>query len=184
MQSYKKLFTYWYALIIYDWTIKFCDTWITSYKLKEQMTGAARSGKQNIVEGADGMATSLKTAIKLSGVAKHSLEELLADYEDYLRQRGLKQWKKEETIAVESRKRIAKFVYSLGQIGDETAAVDKIKSVPFPKSRTMAANLLVTLCHQATYLLYKQVEALKNKHQREGGLTEELYRKRKEFRGY
>jgi four helix bundle protein len=120
-------------VIIYDWTVIFCDKWINSFKLNEQMTGAARSGKQNIVEGSDGMATSLKTVIKLSGVAKHSLEELLNDYEDFLRQRGLRQWTKGERMTEESRKRIAKFVNELAKLENEAAAVRKIKTIPFTK---------------------------------------------------
>lgn len=182
MQSYKKLFTYWYAVVIYDWTVEFCDRWVKSYKLREQMTGAARSGKQNIVEGSDGMETSLKTAIKLSGVAKHSLEELCADYEDFLRQNRLHQWEKEDGIAVTVRQRAAKYVFELANLKDEKAAAGKIREKPLPQTQEMAANTLITLCHQATYLLHKQVASLKKKHEREGGLTEELYRKRVAWR--
>ena len=72
MQPYKKLFTYWFSVIIYDRTVEFCKRWITSYKLTEQMTGAGRSGKQNIVEGSDALTISLKTAIKLHAYALSS----------------------------------------------------------------------------------------------------------------
>lgn len=182
MYSYKKLFTYWYAVIIYDWTVIFCEKWISSYKLKEQMTGAARSGKQNIVEGSDAMVTSLKTGIKLPGVAKHSLEELIGDYEDFLRQRNLRQWERGENLVQELRTRVSKFVFDLANTDDEKEVIAKIKTIPFPENPEIAANTLITLCHQATFLLFRQVEALKKKHEREGGLTEELYRKRAEFR--
>jgi restriction system protein len=182
MQPFKKLFTYWYAVIIYDWTMEFCERWVKSYKLSEQMTGAARSGKQNIVEGSDGMATSLKTGIKLSGVAKHSLEELCADYEDYLRQHDLRQWGKDGANNSVLRRKLEVFVHDLAGFRDEVAAIRGIKAVPYPADPAIAANTLITLCHQATYLLHKQVEALKKKHEREGGLTEELYRRRVEYR--
>lgn len=182
MQSYKKLYTYWYGVIIYDWTVIFCEKWIKSFKQKEQMIGAGRSGKQNNVEGADGMVTSLKTAIKLSGVAKHSLEELLNDFEDFLRQHGLRQWGKDEEISVELRSRIARFINDLANAESEEEAIKKLQAVPFPQNPEMAANILITLCHQATYLLHKQILSLKKKHEREGGLTEELYRKRIDFR--
>jgi ribosome biogenesis SPOUT family RNA methylase Rps3 len=81
------LFTNWFAVIIYDYTVEFVKRWISSWKLGEQMAGAARSGKRNIVESSDDMDTSLRTAIKLTGIAKGSHEELLGDYEDFLRQR-------------------------------------------------------------------------------------------------
>jgi len=96
MQPYKKLYTYWFSVIIYDQVVEFCERWVPSYKLKEQMVGAARAGKQNIVEGSDGMSTSLKIGIKLSGVAKMSLEELIGDLEDYLRQKKLDMWHKND----------------------------------------------------------------------------------------
>lgn len=96
MQPYKKLFTYWYALIIYDLTVEFCRRWIRSWKLKEQIEGATRSGKQNIVEGSEALKTSLKMGIKLINTARISLEEALADFEDFLRQRGLTQWDKDD----------------------------------------------------------------------------------------
>ncbi len=179
MQSYKKLFTYWYALIIYDLTVDFCGRWIKSWKLKEQMAGAARSGKQNIVEGSEGMKTSLKNGIRLTNVAKASLEELLADYEDFLRQRELPQWDKDDPRVVSLRRRAAALVRDLSNLSDLSTLRE---SLPLPKDPEEAANLLLTFCHQATYLLNKQVEALERKHQTEGGYTERLYRRRKEYR--
>jgi len=177
-QPYKKLFTYWFALIIYDLTVEFCNQWIKSWKLKEQMTGAARSGKQNIVEGSDGMKTSLKIAIKLTNVAKMSLEELLADYEDFLRQSGLKQWSKNDPRVVEFRNKSSKLVRNLSNLRRLT------QRALLPQDPERAANLLLTLAHQATFLLNRQVEALEEKHRKEGGYTEKLYRERKEYRGY
>jgi len=179
---YKKLFTYWFAVIIYDLTVQFCDEWIKSYKLREQMTGAARSGKQNIVEGSDGLKTSIKTGIKLTNVAKMSLEELIGDYDDFLRQRKLEKWEKDDPRVIRIRERAGKFVSHLSNLREDKKNL--IQKLQLSKNPEKAANLMLTLCHQATYLLNKQVEALERKHEQEGGYTEKLYQKRKAARGY
>lgn len=178
MQPYKKLFTYWFSVLIYDRTVEFCEKWIKSWKLKEQMEGAARSGKQNIVEGSDNLTTSLKIAIKLTGIAKSSIEELIGDLEDFLRQRGLKQWSKDDPRVLAWRAKSAKLVRNLSHLRD----LGDLRRLPLPAEAEEAANFLLTLCHQATYLLDRQVQALKEKHMKEGGLTEELYRKRTNYR--
>lgn len=180
MQPYKKLFTYWFSVIIYDRTVEFCDLWIRSWKLKEQMNGAARSGKQNIVEGSDNLTTSIKVAIKLTGIAKSSLEELIGDLEDFLRQRNLSQWNKYDLRVSQLRAQSAMLVRNLSNLRN----LETLKGLPLPDDPEEAANFLLTLCHQATFLLHRQVESLKQKHMQEGGLTEELYRKRKEFRNF
>ncbi len=178
MQPYKKLFTFWFSVLIYDRTVEFCEKRIKSWKLKEQMEGAARSGKQNIVEGSDNLTTSLKVAIKLTGIAKGSLEELIGDLEDFLRQRGFSQWEKNDPRVLALRSRSAKVVRNLSALRD----LRLLRQLPLPQKEEDAANFLLTLCHQTTYLLNRQVESLKAKHQKEGGLAEELYRKRTEFR--
>lgn len=177
---YKRLFTYWFSVIIYDLTVQFCDKWIRSYKLREQMTGAARSGKQNIVEGSDGLKTSIKTGIKLTNVAKMSLEELIGDYEDFLRQRKLLCWGKEDSRVIRIRKRSSRFVRDLSILREDKNG--KLVQMKLSETPEKATNLLLTLCHQATYLLNKQVESLEQKHEREGGYTEKLYKKRTEYR--
>ncbi len=113
MQPYKKLFTFWFSVLIYDRTVEFCKRWIKSWKLKEQMEGAARSAKQNIVEGSDNLTTSLKVCIKLTGIAKSSIEELIGDLEDFLRQRGFSQWGKTDSRVAVWRSQSAKLVRSL-----------------------------------------------------------------------
>ena len=180
MQPYKKLYTYWFSVIVYDNTVKFCDKWIRSWKLKEQMNGAARSGKQNIVEGSDDMTVSLKVAINLTGVAKGSLEELTGDLEDFLRQRELSQWAKTDPRIQKIRAESAEAVRNLSNLGD----LSILSNLKLPDEQEEATNWLLTFCHQATYLLHRQVDSLKRKHAREGGLTEELYNKRKTYRGY
>lgn len=189
-QPYKKLFTYRFSVIIYDLTVEFCKRFLLSNvgnlsnlggapdrRTSDQMIQAARSGKQNIVEGSDSMKTSIKSAIKLTNVAKASQEELLADYEDFLRQRGLKIWGKVDPRVLNFRSGAAKIVGSLSDLSN-------LGDLRLPNNPEEAANLLLTLCHQATYLLNKQVEALERKLIREGGYSEKLYKMRREFRGF
>lgn len=176
-QPYKKLLTYWYSLIIYDLEVEFTTKYITSWKLREQMDGAARSGKQNIVEGSDSLKTSLKTGIKLTNVAKASIEELIGDLEDFIRQRKLKMWDKNDPRVLEIRHRYSQVVSNLsnlGNLGEEKWEL--------PNDPEEAANLLLTLCHIATYLLNNQVDALERKHITEGGYTEKLYEQRQNYR--
>jgi restriction system protein len=154
MQPYKKLYTYWFSVIIYDLTVEFCERWIASYKLKEQMNGAARSGKQNIVEGSDSLKTSLKSGIKLTNVAKASEEELLGDYEDFLRQRNMSVWTKEDSRVKVTRTRTANLVRNLSNLsslGKDSSVIIK-REIPLPSDPENAANLMLTLLHQATYL--------------------------------
>jgi len=185
MQPYKKLFTFWFSVLICDRTFEFCESWIKSWKLKEQMTGAARSGKQNIVEGSDNLTTSLKVAIKLTGIAKSSIEELIGDLEDFLRQRGFSQWEKDDPCVIALRAQSAKLVRNLSSLSNLREANEQahlLRELPLPAEAEDAANFLLTLCHQATYLLDRQVKALMEKHKKEGGLTEKLYRERVEYR--
>jgi len=178
MQPYKKLFTYWFAVLIYDRTVEFCARWIKSWKLKEQMEGAARSGKQNIVEGSDNLKTSLKICIKLAGTAKGSHEELIGDYEDFLRQRGLPVRKKDDPRVLALRSRSATLIRNLSNSRDLLL----LRQLPLPQEEEEACNFMLTLCHQSTFLLNRQIEALERKHEREGGFTEKLYQKRVEYR--
>lgn len=180
-QPYKKLFTYWFSVIIYDLTVQFCKRYVLSSlsnlgspdkRMADQMIQAARSGKQNIVEGSEELKTSLKMGIKLTNVAKASIEELLADYEDFLRQRDLAIWEKEDFRVKKVRVFSAKLVSNLSDLGNLG------RELKLPKDPESAANTLLTLCHQGTYLLNKQVEALEEKHKKEGGYTEKLYNSR------
>lgn len=185
MQPYKKLFTFWFSVLICDRTVEFCELWINSWKLKEQMNGAARSGKQNIVEGSDNLTTSLKVAIKLTGIAKSSIEELIGDLEDFLRQRHFEQRPKNHSCVVEWRSQSATLVRNLSSLSNLREANELahlLRELPLPQEAEEAANFLLTLCHQATYLLDRQVKALIEKHKKEGGFTEKLYRERINFR--
>lgn len=174
--SYKKLFTYWYSVLVYDLTVEFCHRYISSYKLSEQMEGAARSGKQNIVEGSADMRTSLKTAIKLTQIANGSIEELIGDLEDFLRQRNLLQWSKTDSRVLKLRAVNSSLIRNLSNLrylGEN--------SLVLASDTETAANQILTLSHQLTYLLSRQVDALEKKHLTEGGYTEKLYNARKEF---
>lgn len=187
--AYKKLLTYKFSLVIHDLTVEFCKRYLLSnlgnlshlgkpdYRTADQMIQAARSGKQNIVEGSEDLETSLKMAIKLTNVAKASLEELTTDYEDFLRQRGLAIWTKNDPRVLAFRREIAEKISFLGDLSD-------LRNLKLPNDPETAANFMLTLCHQASYLLHKQVRGLEKKHQTEGGFTEKLYQKRKAYRGF
>src|SRR3989337_243838 len=98
--GYRELKSYQNAEIVYDGTVKFCDRCIDRRsRTHDQMVQASRSGKQNIAEGSMASGTSKKTELKLVGVARASLEELLLDFEDFLRQRGLPPWGKDDPQA-------------------------------------------------------------------------------------
>src|SRR5882724_6452898 len=98
--GYRELKSYQNAEIIYDGTVAFCDRFIDKRsRTHDQMVQAARSGRQNIAEGSRASATSSQTELRLVNVARPSLDELLLDYEDFLRQRGLKQWEKDDPEA-------------------------------------------------------------------------------------
>jgi len=192
---YKKLFTYWFSVIIYDLTVEFCKRFLLrnagnlsnlggmpDRRTSDQMIQAARSGKANIAEGSDALKTSFKMGIKLTNTAKASEEELLGDYEDFLRQRELEIWDKNDPRVKLFRAKAAKLVRNLSNLGDIRESAELIqKGLPLSEDPEEAANLMLTLCHQVTYLLNRQVEALERKHEREGGYTEKLYNKRKDF---
>lgn len=192
-QPYKKLWTYKYSVIIYDLTVAFCNSHITSsgkfnkgnlagkpdYRLADQMIQAARSGKQNIVEGSQALDTSIKICIKLTNIAKGSLEELLQDYEDILRNNNLQIYSKQDKKCIEVRKYFSELI-SKGDLSNLSELKIRIQKADLETS----CNTMLTLCHQVTYLLYKQVKSLEEKHKKEGGYTEKLYKQRKIYRGY
>ena len=188
MNKVKYLLTYRYSEIIHDLTITFTKRYILSdlsnlgnlkeprpdYRQADQMNQAARSGKQNIVEGVGQSETSKKGEIKLLGVAKASLEELLMDYEDFLRQNEFEIYPKVDP-------RITKFkqiAYRLTNLNNLSDLGNLIEKPALPDNPEDAANFLLTLCHQETYLLDKQIKSLEEKFIKEGGFTENLFHKR------
>lgn len=172
LPKHKYLLTYRYSEIVYDLTAEFCKLYISKFsRTYDQMVQAARSGKQNIVEGVGQSDTSKKGEIKLLGVAKASIEELLSDYEDFLRQNKLAVWSKDDPRIKEYR-----------QAGIEATFLKEPKILMLPKLPIEAANLLLTLCHQLTFLLDRQIQAMIKKFQEEGGFSEHLLKGRLQHR--
>jgi four helix bundle suffix protein len=170
--GYRELKSYQNAEIVYDATVKFCDRFVDRRsRTHDQMVQAARSGKQNIAEGSMASGTSRKTELKLVGVARASLEELLLDYQDFLRQRGLALWEKDHPTA----QAVRKLVYKTNR--SYTIYKNLIES-----EAETAANALVCLIHQTNYLLDQQLRQLEQQFLEEGGFTEKLYRARSEAR--
>ncbi|MBM4066587.1 MAG: four helix bundle protein [Planctomycetes bacterium] len=168
--GYRELQSYQMSEIVYDATTAFCNRFVDRRsRTHDQMVQAARSGKQNIAEGSMASGTSKKTELKLVGVARASLEELLLDFQDFLRQKGLKLWGKEH----EQAQKIRKLAYAK----DRSYMTYKTYVEHSPPE--VAANALICLIHQANYLLDQQLRVLEKEFLKEGGFTERLYRTRK-----
>jgi len=171
--GYRELQSYQMAEIVFDATAVFCDRLIDRRsRTHDQMVQAARSGKQNIAEGSMASGTSKKTEIKLIGVARASLEELLLDFQDYLRQHGLPLWGKDHAKAKEIR--------ALAYRSDRSYAT--YKTYFEEQEPEIAANAAICLIHQTNYLLDQQLRALEKEFLKEGGFTEKLYRVRSQVR--
>ncbi|MCR4659534.1 MAG: four helix bundle suffix domain-containing protein [Bacteroidales bacterium] len=169
---YRNLRVYQVTEMIYDITYYFTQHYLQhGDRTVDQMVQAARSGKQNIAEGNQAASTSSETEIKLTNVAKASLEELLDDYEDYLRVRNLQQWgdlhPRYEKMRQYARSAEIKKNYAakIQQMNDEEIA-----------------NLCITLIHQASYMLHKLLETMQNRFVTEGGIRERMYQSRVDYR--
>jgi four helix bundle suffix protein len=170
--NYRKLLTYQKAEAIYDITYYFCKNYLQRFdRTVDQMVQAARSGKQNIVEGSAASATSKETEIKLVNVAKASLQELLIDYEDYLRTRNHRQW---ETNSMELLK-----MRELGRKHNESAFYMPLVRVRPPET---IANMAICMIKQTDYMLFKQLQSLSEDFLKNGGLRERMTRMRLEKR--
>jgi four helix bundle suffix protein len=176
--NYRKLYSYQKAEAIYDITCFFCEKFLRrGDRTIDQMVQAARSGKQNIVEGCKASAISAETEIKLIGVAKASLHELWADYEDYLRKISYTDpvkgriWEKD---SVEARK-----MYELSCVHNDAAFYMDIVMTRPPET---IANIAICLLRNTDYLLFKQLEALEQNFLSEGGLRERMLKLRLEAR--
>jgi len=174
--GYRKLRSFQAAQLVYDATVVFCDRFVEKRsRTHDQMVQAARSGVQNIAEGSMASATSKKMELKLTGVARASLEELLLDYEDFLRQRGLRIWDKNSPQALAVRNR-----YRSGVPGQSPTSDPYGIATASPEA---AANTLICLINQASYLLGRQLQQLEQAFLKDGGFTERLYRARRQARG-
>ncbi len=187
--GYQKLISYQKAEIVFDATIYFCDHFIERRsRTHDQMVQAARSGKQNIIEGSMASGTSKEMEIKLTNVARASMEELLADYRDFLRTKGHSIWEKDS--------KEAKYVRNLGKNmtcksheAHESHRTYKTNETyetykPYIETRPpeIVANIIICLIHQTNYLLDRQLKQLEAAFLREGGLRERMTRARLDAR--
>jgi four helix bundle suffix protein len=167
--GYKTLLSYQKAQIVYDSTVYFCGRFFERRdRTIDQMVQAARSGKQNIIEGSMASGTSKEMEIKLTNVARASLEELLEDYRDFLRTRGLAEWDAGHSYVQRLRElnRIPGANYETFKKGIEN---------PDP---AICANVIIGLVRVTSYLLAKQLRSLEEAFVREGGLRERMTRAR------
>lgn len=202
--NYKVLISYQKAVIIYDCTYIFCKRFLDRKdRTVDQMVQAARSGKQNIIEGSKAAVTSTETEIKLTNVARASLEELLEDYNDFLRVRQFPLWEKDSEEASYVRKlssgkiALPKGITSRennesnGSHGRDVSGsgVDenellRLTFVEFIKSRSakVCANIMICLVNQCNFLLDRQIKYLEENFTKEGGLRERMYNARSQNR--
>ena len=177
--GYRDTVSFQAATIIYDTTYWFCEKFLDSRsRTVDQMVQAARSGRQNIAEGSRASATSSQTELRLINVARASLDELLLDYEDFLRHRRLEQWTPDsaEAMAVRSVPRKYKDQTDQSDLTDLSDAERWALYAPWLEHEDPAvrANAAICLINQANYLLDKQIAALEKAFVDEGGYSEQL----------
>ncbi len=171
--GYRSLKSYQAAEVVFDATNVFCDRFVNPRsRTFDQMVQAARSGKQNIAEASEDSGTSKKLELKLTEVARASLQELLEDYQDFLRLRRLPIWPKDHPQA--------QIVRNLAYRTDRTYETYRTYVEESPPE--VAANTILCVIHQANYLLDRQLASLEKHFLEEGGFTERLYRARTEHR--
>ena len=184
--GYSKLVTYKLGILIYDATAAFCDQYISRKdRTFDQMVQAARSGVANIVEGSQASAASKKTELKLTNVAKASQEELLEDYRSFLRQRNLPVWDAQSGEAQTVRQARPETLAQLRQLMAHLVSDLSDKSDKSDKNavkQEVAANTMICLINQETFLLARQISRLAADFEKDGGFTERLYRIRSEKR--
>lgn len=177
--NYRELLSYQKAEVVYDITFHFCRRFLTRPdRTIDQMIQAARSGKQNIAEGSMASGTSTEMEIKLIGVARASLEELLVDYQDFLRVRNLPLWPKDSKEAL--------FVRGLGHKSHRSHGTYETYDIyrEFAESRSadVVANIAICLIHQANFLLDRQLKSLEERFLAAGGIRERMTKVRLQHR--
>ncbi len=171
--DYRTLLSFQKAEVIFDITFRFAHTFLEkSDRTIDQMIQAARSGKKNLLEGSKAGTTSKETEIKLTNVARASLEELLDDYSDYLRARDLPMWDKDS--------REAKYVRKLGRKTPQT--FEDYRQFIETRPPEVIANIALCLIHQTNYLIDQQLRRLEKDFLRDGGLRERMTRARVQSR--
>lgn len=172
--NYETLLSYKKAVVIYDLTYCFCNRFVDKHdRTYDQMIQAARSGKQNIVEGTVDGASSCEMALKLINIARGSLRELHEDYKDYLRVRGLQLWGADSEEVAAMRK--------LGVASDDP---NYFVGLAQTRSDEVVANMAIVLLCQADILIKKYLDYLEGKFRKEGGIKEKMYAVRTKERGY
>ena len=167
---YRNLIAYRKAVVIYDLTYHFCERFITiGDRTKDQMVQAARSGKQNIVEGKAASLTSAETHLKLLGVARSSFQELLEDYLDYLRTRKLRIWETD-----------SKEVEAMRELGLSHTDSKFFLELAESRNDEVIANMAIVLLYQEDVLLRKHIEKQIKRFVDDGGFRESLAKARKD----
>src|ERR1019366_7681158 len=171
--GYDKLKCYQMSVLVYDATVKFCDRFIDPRSCThDQMVQGARSGNKNIAEGSQVSGTSKKIELKLVGIARASLEELLGDYKDFLRQRGLVEWGKDHPMA----RLVRRLAYAPNRSYKTYSTY--VENAP-PE---VAATTVLCVVHQTNYLIDRLLLQLEQAFLRDGGFTERLYKDRQQAR--
>jgi four helix bundle suffix protein len=171
--NYQELLSYKKSEILYDFTFRFCERFLKrGDRTIDQMVQAARSGKQNIAEGSKASVTSTEMELKLTNVARASLEELLLDYQDFLRVRDFPIWEKNSKEAL--------YVRKLGKTENES--YETYRTYMDTRPPEILANIAICLIHQANYLLDRQIKRLEKDFLEKGGLRENMTRARLEYR--
>ena len=171
---YQELLSYKKSAIVYSATVRFCERFISiKDRTYDQMIQAARSGKQNIIEGSKASGTSKETEIRLTNVARASLEELLEDYKDYIKNRKERIWAKDSKEALYVRK----LAYNKDESYENT-----YEQFIETRSGVVCANIILCLIHQCNYLLDQQIRRMEEDFIKNGGIRERMYQARKNFR--
>ena len=196
--GYRNLKSFQVAQLVYDVTVRFCDRYIDPRsRTHDQMVQAARSGVQNIAEGSQASGTSKKMEMKLTNVARASLEELKLDYEDYLRQRGLELWPPNhpalmrfkakrcatlDEVSAWVKEEVSRARTNTDEHGQSIGTGSSVSVRVGPcgplSTPTLVANAALSLLNLACYLLDRQLASQAAAFEKEGGFTERLYRVR------
>ena len=191
--GYRQLRTFQLAQLTYDLTIYFCEQFVEKKsRTYDQMVQAARSGVQNIAEGSQASGTSKKSELRLTNVARASLEELKLDYEDFLRQKNLKKLKYDNPILIRFKElKCASFDQLIQWVCEELKIQnedDPLGLLPPPKIKrndefaTLFANAALSIINITCYLLDNQLKKQAKDFEENGGFTERLYQKRRSIR--
>lgn len=178
--GYRKLKTFQIARLVYDLTIVFCERYIDRFsRTRDQMIQAARSGVQNIAEGSQASGTSKKTELKLTNVARGSLEELRLDYEDFLRHRNLPLFAPDDPILKRFKNLRCSTMADIERwVDQEISSFQSVSVRECPCESVLMANAALSLLNVEGYLLKRQIASQGNSFEKEGGFTERLYRVR------